>query len=110
MSTEVLSRIQFALTISFHFLFPPMGIGILHLSRQGGGYGRVLLSGLPRISVESQGRTPPAATRQAHHWPELDVAKAADRITPGSQMISFRYSHDSRWHSTLVFICSQLSC
>jgi cytochrome d ubiquinol oxidase subunit I len=28
MSTEVLSRIQFALTISFHFLFPPMSIGL----------------------------------------------------------------------------------
>src|SRR5262249_6793471 len=28
MSAEVLSRIQFALTISFHFLFPPMTIGL----------------------------------------------------------------------------------
>src|SRR5215471_9964860 len=28
MSTEVLSRIQFALTASFHFLFPPMSIGL----------------------------------------------------------------------------------
>jgi cytochrome d ubiquinol oxidase subunit I len=28
MSTELLSRIQFALTISFHFLFPPMSIGL----------------------------------------------------------------------------------
>src|SRR6516225_5985017 len=28
MSTEVLSRIQFALTVTFHFLFPPMTIGL----------------------------------------------------------------------------------
>ena len=28
MSTEILSRIQFALTVSFHFLFPPMSIGL----------------------------------------------------------------------------------
>jgi len=28
MSTEILSRIQFALTASFHFLFPPMSIGL----------------------------------------------------------------------------------
>ena len=28
MSVEVLSRIQFALTISFHFVFPPMTIGL----------------------------------------------------------------------------------
>ena len=28
MSTEVLSRIQFALTASFRFLFPPMTIGL----------------------------------------------------------------------------------
>src|SRR5262245_64757789 len=28
MSAEVLSRIQFALTISFHFLFPPLTIGL----------------------------------------------------------------------------------
>jgi cytochrome d ubiquinol oxidase subunit I len=28
MSVEVLSRIQFALTVSFHFLFPPMTIGL----------------------------------------------------------------------------------
>ncbi len=28
MNVEVLSRIQFALTISFHFLFPPMTIGL----------------------------------------------------------------------------------
>ena len=28
MSTEVLSRIQFALTLSFHFLFPPLSIGL----------------------------------------------------------------------------------
>jgi cytochrome d ubiquinol oxidase subunit I len=28
MSTEVLSRAQFALTISFHFLFPPLTIGL----------------------------------------------------------------------------------
>jgi cytochrome bd ubiquinol oxidase subunit I len=28
MNVEVLSRIQFALTISFHFLFPPMNIGL----------------------------------------------------------------------------------
>jgi cytochrome d ubiquinol oxidase subunit I len=28
MSTELLSRIQFGLTISFHFLFPPMSIGL----------------------------------------------------------------------------------
>src|SRR5262245_22472519 len=28
MSVEVLSRIQFAMTISFHFLFPPMTIGL----------------------------------------------------------------------------------
>ena len=118
MSTEVLSRIQFALTLSFHFLFPPMSIGlglilivmqglrlwrgkqlyvdmarfwtrrpehiqqcldaknarvhvcrgdhrstdraelyghgVLHLPRQGGAYGRVLLSGLLRITVKSQ--------------------------------------------------------
>ena len=28
MTVEILSRIQFALTISFHFLFPPMSIGL----------------------------------------------------------------------------------
>jgi cytochrome bd ubiquinol oxidase subunit I len=28
MNVEVLSRIQFGLTISFHFLFPPMTIGL----------------------------------------------------------------------------------
>jgi len=28
MTVELLSRIQFALTISFHFLFPPMSIGL----------------------------------------------------------------------------------
>ena len=28
MSTEVLSGIQFALTASFHFLFPPLSIGL----------------------------------------------------------------------------------
>src|SRR5262245_17090119 len=28
MSVEVLSRIQFALTASFHFLFPPLTIGL----------------------------------------------------------------------------------
>ena len=28
MSAEVLSRIQFALTVSFHFLFPPLTIGL----------------------------------------------------------------------------------
>ncbi len=28
MSAEVLSRIQFAMTISFHFLFPPLSIGL----------------------------------------------------------------------------------
>src|SRR5262245_18964478 len=28
MDVEVLSRIQFAMTISFHFLFPPMTIGL----------------------------------------------------------------------------------
>ena len=28
MSTEFLSRIQFTLTASFHFLFPPMSIGL----------------------------------------------------------------------------------
>ncbi|MCP4434775.1 MAG: cytochrome ubiquinol oxidase subunit I [Actinomycetia bacterium] len=28
MSTELLHRIQFALTISFHFLFPPMSLGL----------------------------------------------------------------------------------
>jgi cytochrome d ubiquinol oxidase subunit I len=28
MSAEILSRIQFALTVSFHFLFPPMTIGL----------------------------------------------------------------------------------
>jgi len=28
MSTEVLSRIQFALTLSFQFLFPPLSIGL----------------------------------------------------------------------------------
>ena len=27
MSVEVLSRIQFALTVSFHFVFPPMTSG-----------------------------------------------------------------------------------
>ncbi len=28
MSVEILSRIQFALTVSFHFLYPPMSIGL----------------------------------------------------------------------------------
>ena len=28
MNVETLSRIQFALTIAFHFLFPPMSIGL----------------------------------------------------------------------------------
>jgi hypothetical protein len=28
MNAEILSRIQFALTVSFHFLFPPMTIGL----------------------------------------------------------------------------------
>jgi cytochrome d ubiquinol oxidase subunit I len=37
MSTEVLSRIQFALTVSFHFLFPPMtiGLGVVLIVMQG---------------------------------------------------------------------------
>ena len=28
MSVDILSRIQFGLTVSFHFLFPPMSIGL----------------------------------------------------------------------------------
>ena len=28
MSTEILHRIQFGLTASFHFLFPPMSLGV----------------------------------------------------------------------------------
>jgi cytochrome d ubiquinol oxidase subunit I len=37
MSTELLSRIQFAITISFHFLFPPltMGLGLILVVVQG---------------------------------------------------------------------------
>jgi cytochrome d ubiquinol oxidase subunit I len=37
MDAEVLSRIQFALTISFHFLFPPMtiGLGLMLIVMQG---------------------------------------------------------------------------
>jgi cytochrome d ubiquinol oxidase subunit I len=37
MSAEVLSRIQFALTVSFHFLFPPMtiGLGVVLIVMQG---------------------------------------------------------------------------
>ena len=28
MDTEILARIQFALTIGFHYLFPPLSIGL----------------------------------------------------------------------------------
>jgi cytochrome d ubiquinol oxidase subunit I len=37
MNTELLSRIQFALTVSFHFLFPPMtmGLGLILVIMQG---------------------------------------------------------------------------
>lgn len=32
MNTLMLSRIQFGLTISFHYLFPPLSIGLAHLA------------------------------------------------------------------------------
>ena len=28
MSTELLARLQFAVTISFHYLYPPLSIGL----------------------------------------------------------------------------------
>lgn len=37
MSVEVLSRLQFAFTIAFHYIYPPLGIGL--------GVVRVLLEG-----------------------------------------------------------------
>jgi Cytochrome bd terminal oxidase subunit I len=47
MSAAVLSRIQFALTVSFHFLFPPLtvGLGLADLEPAGSEHHTVLTAG-----------------------------------------------------------------
>jgi cytochrome bd ubiquinol oxidase subunit I len=72
MSTEVLSRIQFALTASFHFLFPPMsiGLGLMLVAIQGLRLrrGKQLYVDMARFWTRASGSSSPSALPRVSRW------------------------------------------
>jgi cytochrome d ubiquinol oxidase subunit I len=72
MSTEVLSRIQFALTASFHFLFPPMsiGLGLMLVAIQGLRLwrGNQLYVDMARFWTRASGSSSPSVLPRVSRW------------------------------------------